>query len=112
MPQVKGVRIESHIDEFTYESKEKINNWLAAIAQDAASTAASKAPYKTGALRNSIGPAVDTSKQEAYIGTNLNYAVYQELGTSKIKGKHFLRFGATAHAAEYGDILRQYLKGE
>lgn len=111
MPQIKGVRIESHIDAFTYESKEKINNWLAAIAQDAASTAASKAPYDTGALRNSIGSAVDTSSQTAYIGTNIEYAIYQELGTSKIKGKHFLRFGATAHSAEYGRYLEEYLKG-
>ena len=34
-----------------------------------------------GALRNSIGHKVDASEQAVYIGTNVEYAPYLELGT-------------------------------
>jgi len=40
-----------------------------------------KAPKDTGRLQSSIGSAVNTKKIEAYVGTNLKYAPYQEFGT-------------------------------
>ena len=109
MPMV--CEFKSNLPDVQAASRAQIVNWLHAIGLDASSTAAEKAPHKTGALRNSISYAVDDSALEAYIGTNLYYAVYQELGTSKIAGKHFLQFGATAHSSEYKDLLEQYLKG-
>lgn len=39
------------------------------------------APVDTGAGRNSISHKVDESEPAAYIGTNLDYMIYQELGT-------------------------------
>lgn len=39
------------------------------------------APVDTGNLRNSISHAVDDTEIAAYIGTNVEYGVYQELGT-------------------------------
>lgn len=109
MPRV--VEFRSHLDEVSEASKEQIIAWLHAIGLDASSVSAEQAPHKTGALRNSISYAVDDSALEAYIGTNIPYAIYQELGTSRIAGKHFLQFGATAHAEEYRGLLEQYLKG-
>ena len=51
------------------------------------------------------------SPNAVYIGTNVEYAPYQEFGTSKgIPGKHFIQFGMTAHQAEYKDLLEQHLK--
>jgi phage gpG-like protein len=45
-------------------------------------TPESKSGYRrTGALRNSISHAYDADK--AYVGTNLEYAVYVEMGTSQ-----------------------------
>lgn len=41
------------------------------------------APVDTGALRNSITHSVDDGEKTAYIATNSEYAVYQELGTGK-----------------------------
>lgn len=41
------------------------------------------APVDTGAGRNSISHKVDESEPAAYIGTNLDYMIYQELGTGK-----------------------------
>ena len=39
------------------------------------------APVDTGAGRNSISHKVDESEPAVYIGTNLDYMIYQELGT-------------------------------
>lgn len=39
------------------------------------------APDQTGALRNSIAHKVDPSEPAVYIGTNQEYAAYQEFGT-------------------------------
>jgi hypothetical protein len=111
MARVTGVTIDSHVDEITAEMQTKINSWLEAIGQDAASTAANQAPVDTGRLKNSISHAVVEDEKAVYIGTNVEYAVYQELGTSRgIPGKHFLQFGATAHADEYKSLLENILK--
>lgn len=83
---------------------------LEAIGEDAADTAAQFAPVDTGRLKNSITSAVVPSEMAAYIGTNVEYAIYQELGTSRgIAGKHFIQFGATAHTSEYENILKTIL---
>lgn len=97
-----------HTDECLEGMEEQVHAFLEAIALDAASTAAEAAPHKTGALRNSIEHSVEG--QVAIIGTNIPYAIYQELGTSRIAGKHFLEFGVTAHANDYQRLLEQYLK--
>lgn len=85
---------------------------LEAIGEDAADTAAQFAPVDTGRLKNSITSAVVPSEMAAYIGTNVEYAIYQELGTSRgIAGKHFIQFGATAHTGEYKAWLENFLQG-
>ena len=38
-------------------------------------------PVNTGQLRNSISHSVDDGEQVAYIGTNMDYAAFVELGT-------------------------------
>ena len=53
----------------------------------------------TGRLRNSISHAVDG--EAAYIGSNVEYAPYVELGTSRAKAHHMLQKAATEHSAEY-----------
>lgn len=76
--------------EFTDNSKEVL-----AAMQEAAVRALEKcgltaegyakklAPVDTGNLRNSITHTVDEHKLEAYVGTDVEYGVYQELGTGK-----------------------------
>ena len=41
------------------------------------------APVDTGRLRNSISHQVDDAEKAVYIGTNVEYAPYVELGTGK-----------------------------
>lgn len=102
-------KIQSNADEVEQEMKTKMTSWLEAIGLDAASTAASVAPVDTGRLKDSIGHAVVDN--EVYIGTNVEYAPYQEFGTSKgVPGRHFLQFGATAHLAEYQALLEEKLR--
>lgn len=76
--------------EFTDNSKEVL-----AAFQEAAARALEKCglvgeghakklcPVDTGRLRNSISHTVDEEEPAAYIGTNLEYAPYVELGTGK-----------------------------
>lgn len=90
----------------------------------------------TGRLRNSVAHTV--VKEDVYIGTNLEYAPYHELGTGIYasqpggrqspwvyydrKGKahrtrglypiHFLKKAASEHTEEYKKIIEKIMKGE
>ena len=63
----------------------------------------------TGRLRNSISHARDDSA--AYIGTNVEYAPYVELGTSKMAPRPYLRPAAENYSEEYKRIAEAALKG-
>ena len=111
--EVKSVRIESNVDQVEQALTEKVQTWLVAVGLDAEGVAANKAPVDTGRLKDSISHAVVESEKAVYIGTNLEYAPYQEFGTSRgVPGKHFIQFGATAHQAEYKALLEEKLKEE
>lgn len=142
MALVASVKLIDNKQEITEAMRAQVVAWLEAIGEDAASTAANKAPVDTGArknsgaLKNSISHAVDESELKAYIGTNIEYAIWHELGTgiyasegggrqggwnyqdsegnwhhtNGVPAKHFLQFGATAHQAEYKAMLEQALK--
>lgn len=140
MAQVISVKIDDHKDEVMAACKEKINAWLEAIGEDAASTAANvltmTGTIDTSRLKNSITHAVDEANQCVYIGTDVEYAIYHEFGTGKyaeggggrqtpwayqdkdgvwrwtsgVPAKHFIQFGATAHQAQYKQMLESALK--
>lgn len=74
--------------------------------------------YRGGTLRNSISYAYDD--ESVSVGTNVEYAPYQELGFTSVAGRHipatndgkgFLRPAITDHINEYKDIIRRELKG-
>ena len=75
------------------------HNALEAIGLTAETYAKQETPVDTGRLRNSISHAVDG--EAAYIGSNVEYAPYVELGTSRAKAHHMLQKAATEHSAEY-----------
>lgn len=62
----------------------------------------------TGNLRNSISHVTDGTT--AYIGTNVDYAPYVEVGTSKMTERPFLRNAINNHMDEYKEILENELK--
>ena len=65
-------------------------------------------PVDTGRLRNSISHATDD--EAAYIGTNVEYAPYVELGSPTIKAHHMLQRAATEHTDEYKQIMEDAMK--
>ena len=62
----------------------------------------------TGRLRNSISHTVDG--EAAYIGTNVEYAPYLELGTKKITAHHYLKRAVTEHKDEYKELAVEAIK--
>lgn len=67
-------------------------------------------PVDTGRLRNSITHQVRPSEKSVYIGTNVEYAPYVELSTSRTKGQPFLRPAANDHENTYRKIFEKYLR--
>lgn len=68
-------------------------------------------PVDTGNLRNSITHVVDESNGAVYIGTNVEYAPYVELGTVKQAAQPYLKPAATEHGQTYRNIMEEELKG-
>ena len=62
----------------------------------------------TGRLRNSISHTVDG--EAAYIGTNVEYAPYLELGTQHITAHHYLKRAVTEHQDEYKKLAVEAIK--
>lgn len=50
-------------------------------------------------------------KNTVYIGTNVVYAPYVEVGTSRMKAQPFLKPAIRDHIDEYKQIFERYLKG-
>ena len=81
---------------------------LEAIGLTAEGYAKKDTPVDTGRLRNSISHATDD--EAAYIGTNVEYAPYVELGARGRPGVHMLKRSATEHTDEYKRIMEDALK--
>ena len=105
--------MDSYKEEVTEEAEGKIREWLEAIGEDARSTAAQDGicPRKTGNLQGSISKHVYSDRLAVDIGTNVEYAAVQEFGTrdGKIRGKHYIQYGATAHIDTYSQMLKDKL---
>ena len=82
-------------------------NALTAIGATAETYAKNTTPVDTGRLRNSISHAVDG--EAVYIGSNVEYAPYVELGTSRAIAHHMLQKAATEHGAEYKRLAEDAL---
>lgn len=71
-------------------------------------TPESKSGYvRTGRLRNSISYGVDTDEPAVYIGSNVEYAPYVELGTSKMRARPFLKPAVENYGEQYKELLQQ-----
>lgn len=103
---------------FTDNSKEILSAFddavlrgLEAVGITAEGHAKNKTPVDTGRLRNSIAHAVAEDEKAAYIGTNVEYAPYVELGTRFMSARPYLRPAAEGHGEEYKRIMEAALKG-
>lgn len=83
---------------------------LTAVGLQAGKNVRQITPVDTGRLRSSISHRLQGDSAVA-IGTNVEYATYVEMGTSKMKAKPYLRPGIENNAEQYRDIIKQYLSG-
>lgn len=65
-------------------------------------------PVDTGRLRSSISHTHD--KNTAYIGTNVEYGPYVEMGTKKMAARPYLKPAIADHIQEYKNTIEQELK--
>lgn len=91
--------------------KSAINVALEKIGLLAEGYAQMKCPVDTGNLRASITHEVDAAEKAVYIGTNVEYAPYVELGASRQKAQPYLRPAATEHGSQYRQVLKDALGG-
>lgn len=83
---------------------------LTKIGQQAEGNAKLMCPTDTGRLKNSITNQIDMQENAVYIGTNVEYAPYVELGTRRQDPHPYLRPAASEHGEEYRAILKGCLE--
>ncbi len=91
------------------ELEQAVERALTRIGLQAETYAKRECPVDTGNLRNSITNAVDD--KSAYVGSNVFYAPYVELGTSRAKAQPFIKPAATEHSDVYKRIVQDELGG-
>lgn len=106
------VVITSHIGEVKAELAHRIPTILEALGIEAEGNAVTEitelGAVDTGRLRGSITHATD--QDSAYIGTDVEYAQYVELGTYKMAARPFLRNAITKYTDDYKRIIQSGLE--
>ena len=105
-----SVRVNNHSDEVRDALDAAVERALEAIGLQAEGNVKLLTPVDTGRLRNSITHAQIDERTEA-VGTNVEYAAYVELGTSRSRAQPYLRPGIENHVDEYKEIAKEYLRG-
>lgn len=114
--EVGGITVKTDNTKLVGEAlKRAIMSGLEEIGIDCEHIASENAPYDTGRLSGSITHAIDADEQAVYVGTNVEYAAYQELGTSRgykgwNGGKGYLRPAASENASRYRAIMEKHLE--
>jgi HK97 gp10 family phage protein len=137
--KVSGVRITDNSVKLLTELEKATLAALHAVGLQAVKHMVEQVPYDTGLLRNSLTYALDGegaqksnykadkgaetgsytgttpkegfSKRSIIIGSNVEYAIYQEYGTSKTPAQPYIRPAASNHTDEYKAIIKAYMQG-
>ena len=106
--------IENHRAEVEQRLDDAIERALTAVGTQVTNYARANAPVDTGRLKNSITFETLSDEDAVVIGSNVEYAPYQELSTSKMKaangGKGFLRPAIQDHFEEFKNIFENELQ--
>lgn len=101
---------EDNTEEVSQGIRRAIDRALEEIGLAAEGYAKRACPVDTGNLRNSITHAVESGEDAVYVGTNVEYAPYVEMGTRRTAAQPFLRPAATEHGSTYRAILKRNLE--
>jgi HK97 gp10 family phage protein len=108
---IDGVTVnEDNTEEASQGIQRAIDRALEEIGLAAEGYAKRACPVDTGRLRNSITHVVEGSEDAVYVGTDVEYAPYVELGTRRTAAQPFLRPAATGHGPTYRSILERNLE--
>lgn len=107
-----SVKFTSHTHEVKSAAGGAISRAAEIIGGMAEGYAKGYAPVDTGNLRNSISHATTDNGHTVVIGTNVQYAPYQELGApnAHVPAHPFLRPAIENHISEYQEVLKRELK--
>lgn len=83
MSEIFSLSITDNSEKILDEMRDAAIRALERVGMQAEGYAKDLCPVDTGQLRNSISHKVDDGEQVVYIGSNLDYAAYVELGTGK-----------------------------
>lgn len=103
-----SVQFDDNSEEILNALFNAVDRGLSAIGEAAVDYAQDDCPVDTGRLKGSI--TYEVSGEDVYIGTNVEYAPYVELGTYKQRAQPFLRPAAQNHTDEYRTILKDSLE--
>lgn len=107
---MSDVEIIDNTELFKNATDEAIERALEAIGITAEGYAKLLCPVDTGRLRNSITHDVRKSEKAVYIGTNVEYAPYVEMGTSRTRPQPYLQPAIQNNKDEYKQLLEDELK--
>ena len=96
---------EDHTDELLAALGDSIEQILTRWGELAEGYAKMDCPVDTGNLRNSITYEVEMAEQAVYVGSDVEYAPYVELGTSRMAARPFLKPAIVNHEQEYKNIM-------
>jgi HK97 gp10 family phage protein len=99
------VKVKNNLPRISSQIEKALSEAVRKAAFGIEATAKTLAPVDTGVLRNSIQTTVE-SATKATVGTNVEYAKYQEFGTRHQKGKAFLTPAADAEEKKFEAELR------
>ena len=107
--KVTSISLTDNVDDFIHATHEQRARALEAVGMQAENYAKMLCPVDTGNLRNSITHERGGEDYEI-IGTNVEYAAYVEMGTSRQKAQPYLKPAVEDHVQEYKDIFKEYLQ--
>ena len=90
------------------QCKEQVGRAMEKIGQRAVGYAKLACPVDTGRLRGSITHAVGDN--EVTVGTNVEYAIYVELGARGRRPVYYVKNSMANHISEYQNIFDSELK--
>lgn len=104
----------NNVSQLLDELREKKESALEAVGQAAETYAKlnlENDPRRvdTGTLRGSIGHA-PADEDTMCVGTDIEYAIYVELGTLKMSPSHYLKRSVQDHADEYMNVIKVHME--